>query len=162
MTIINKPIPKQGNNPDKVITPDTIVIHYNGVAGVSAGRLALCLYNDNTGTHASANYCVDNKSVICTIPPGKMSYGVIGENDHIINIEVCYDDPAGRFELLTIAKLRLLVKKLMATFNIPPSRVVRHYDIAHNKKPCPMFYVEHPKEWERLHLILTTGKAARE
>ena len=162
MTIIYKPIPKQGNNPDKVIPPDTIVIHYNGVAGVSADRLALCLYNDNTGTHASANYCVDNKSVICTIPPGKMSYGVIGENDHIINIEVCYDDPAGRFELTTIAKLRLLVKKLMAKFNIPPSRVVRHYDIAHNKKPCPMFYVEHPKEWERLHLILTTGKVARE
>lgn len=162
MKIINKFIPKQANNPDKAITPDTIVIHYNGVAGVSAERLAQCLINDNTGTHASANYCVDNKQVICTIPAGKMSYGVTGENDHIINVEVCYDDPAGRFELLTIAKLRLLVKQLMSIYKIPAARVVRHFDISHTGKKCPMYYAEHTTEWERLWLILTSGKVARE
>ena len=157
MTIINKPIPKQGNNPDKKITPDTIVIHYNGVAGVSAERLALCLYNDNTGAHASANYCVDDKTVICTIPAGKMSYGVTGENDHIINIEVCYKDDSGRFELETISNLRRLVRLLMNNFNIPSTNVVRHYDLSHYGKKCPMYYVNNPAEWDILHSIITKG-----
>lgn len=161
MEIINKHIPKGANNPQKKITPDTIVIHYSGQSGVSAERLALCLYNNNAN-NVSANYCVDEKSVICTIPPGFMSYGVTGENNHIINIEVCYQDNDGRFDLMTIAKLRLLVKRLMRVFNISAENVVRHYDISHTGKKCPYYYVVNPLEWERLHLILTTGKVARE
>lgn len=161
MEIIKRYIPKGDNNPMKKINPDKIVIHYSGVAGVSAERLALCLYNNNAN-NVSANYCVDDKKVICTIPPGYMSYGVSGENDHIINIEVCYKDTKGRFELLTIAKLRMLVKRLMRQYNIPSSGVIRHYDLSHTNKKCPMYYVDNPKEWERLHLILTTGKVARE
>lgn len=161
MTIINRHIPKGYNNPQKKITPDTIVIHYNGVAGVTAAKLAECLINNNAN-NVSANYCVDENEVICTIPPGYMSYGVTAENDHIINIEVCYTDPAGRFELLTIAKLRNLVKKLMAAFKIPADKVVRHYDISHTGKKCPIYYVNNPAEWERLHLLLTTGKVVKE
>ena len=154
-------IPKGANNPNEKITPDTIVIHYSGVAGVSAERLAQCLINNNAD-NVSANYCVDDKDVICTIPPGYMSYGVSWENDHIINIEVCYKDTSGRFELMTIAKLRLLVKRLMRDFSIPPQNVLRHYDISHTKKQCPMYYVKNPKEWQRLWLMLTTGKVVCE
>lgn len=154
-------IPKGTNNPNEKITPDMIVIHYSGVAGVSAERLAQCLINNNAND-VSANYCVDDKDVICTIPPGYKSYGVSYENNHIINIEVCYKDTAGRFELLAIAKLRLLVKRLMRDFDIPPQNVVRHYDISHTKKQCPMYYVKNPKEWQRLWLILTTGKVVCE
>ena len=161
MNIKNMYIPKGDNNPNKKINPDMIVIHYSGVAGVSAERLAQCLINNNAND-VSANYCVDDKDVICTIPPGYMSYGVSGENNHIINIEVCYKDKEGRFELLTIAKLRLLVKRLMRDFDIPPKNVVRHYDISHYKKQCPMYYVKNPKEWGRLWLMLTTGKVVRE
>ena len=161
MTIKKRYIPKGDNNPDKKIKPDMIVIHYSGQAGVSAARLAECLINNNAN-NVSANYCVDDKDVICTIPPGYMSYGVSGENYHIINIEVCYKDSAGRFELLTIAKLHLLVKRLMTDFNIPVDGVVRHYDISHTGKKCPWYYVDNPAEWERLHLILTTGKVVRE
>ena len=160
MNIIQRHIPKGANNPNEKINPDMIVIHYSGQAGVSAERLAQCLINNNAN-NVSANYCIDDKDVICTIPPGYMSYGVSGENDHIINIEVCYSDPAGRFELRTIAKLHLLVKRLMARFKIPANKVVRHYDISHTGKKCPIYYVNNPDEWERLHLILTTGKAVR-
>ena len=160
MRVIENYIPKGANNPDRPIKPDMIVIHYSGGACVSAETLARCLINNNAN-NVSANYCIDDKDVICTIPPGYMSYGVTAENHHIINIEVCYKDPSGRFELLTIAKLYLLVKKLMRSFNIPAENVVRHFDISHTGKKCPWYYVDNPSEWDRLHLLITTGKAVR-
>ena len=100
MRVIENYIPKGANNPDRPIKPDTIVIHYSGGACVSAETLARCLINNNAN-NVSANYCVDEKDIICTIPPGYMSYGVTGHNGHIINIETCFKDPAGRFELDT-------------------------------------------------------------
>lgn len=154
MDVKYKLIPKGDNNPARRITPDTIVIHYSGDSGVSADRLALCLYNNNAN-NVSANYCVDDKDIICTIQPGFMSYGVTGHNSHIINIEVCYDDPAGRFELDTIANLRRIVKYLMREFRIPAEKVVRHFDLTGKK--CPWYYVDNPREWARLHKIITKG-----
>ena len=154
MDVKYKLIPKGENNPGKRISPDTIVIHYSGVHGVSAERLALCLYNNNAN-NVSANYCVDDKDIICTIKPGYMSYGVIGNNSHIINIEVCYDDPEGRFELDTVANLRRIVKYLMREFKIPAEKVVRHFDLTGKK--CPWYYVDNPREWARLHKVITKG-----
>ena len=154
MRVIERLIPKGANNPERPIKPDTIVIHYSGGPCVSAGTLAQCLINNNADD-VSANYCVDEKSIICTIPPGYMSYGVLGHNEHIINIETCYKDPAGRFELDTIANLRRVVKKCMRDFGIPPENVVRHYDLT--EKKCPWYYVDNPKEWTRLHRMITKG-----
>ena len=121
MNIIQRHIPKGANNPNEKINPDMIVIHYSGQAGVSAERLAQCLINNNAN-NVSANYCVDEKDIICTIPPGYMSYGVTGHNEHIINVETCFKDPAGRFELDTIANLRRVVKKCMREFGIQIGR----------------------------------------
>lgn len=154
MTVIKRYIPKGANNPDLKIKPDTIVIHYSGVSGVSAERLALCLYNNNAND-VSANYCIDDKNIICTIPPGFMSYGVTGHNNHIINIEVCYKDEKGRFELETIANLRRITKFLMREFNIPAEKVVKHFDLTGKK--CPWYYVDNSKEWTRLHKMITKG-----
>lgn len=147
-------IPYGANNPDRPINPDTIVIHYSGGACVTAETLARCLVNNNAN-NVSANYCVDEKDIICTIPPGYMSYGVTGHNNHIINIEVCFTDPAGRFELNTIANIRRIVKKCMRDFNISADKVVRHYDLT--KKKCPWYYVDNPAEWTRLHRMITKG-----
>ena len=156
MKYIRKHIPKGANNPNKRITPTHIAIHYSGQAGVSAERLALCLYNNNAN-NVSANFCVDDKAVIECIPAGYMSYGVTGENDHIINIEVCYKDDSGRFELEAISNLRRLVRLLMNNFNIPAVNVVRHYDLSHYGKKCPMYYVDNPAEWDILHKLITKG-----
>lgn len=147
-------IPYGANNPDRPIKPDMIVIHYSGGACVTAETLARCLVNNNAN-NVSANYCVDEKDIICTIPPGYMSYGVTGHNNHIINIEVCFTDPAGRFELNTIANIRRIVKKCMRDFNISADKVVRHYDLT--KKKCPWYYVDNPAEWTRLHRMITKG-----
>ena len=112
-------------------------------------------YLNNNANNVSANYCVDEKDIICTIPPGYMSYGVTGHNEHIITIETCFKDPAGRFELDTIANLRRVVKKCIRDFGIPPENVVRHYDLTGKK--CPWYYVDNPKEWTRLHRMITKG-----
>ena len=143
MRVVENYIPKGANNPDRPIKPDMIVIHYSGGACVSAETLARCLVNNNA-KDVSANYCVDEKDIICTIPPGYMSYGVLGHNEHIINIETCFKDPAGRFELDTIANLRRVVKKCMRDFDI-------------TEKKCPWYYVVNPKEWTRLHRMITKG-----
>lgn len=147
-------IPVGANNPNRPIAPDTIVIHYSGGACVSAETLARCLINNNA-SDVSANYCIDDRDIICTIPPGYMSYGVTGHNNHIINIEVCFSDPDGRFELDTIANIRRVVKKCMRDFKIAPEKVVRHFDLTGKK--CPWYYVENPKEWARLHKMITKG-----
>lgn len=147
-------IPYGANNPDRPINPDTIVIHYSGGACVTAETLARCLVNNNAN-NVSANYCVDDKDIICTIPPGYMSYGVTGHNNHIVNVEVCFKDPAGRFELNTIANIRRIVKKCMRDFNISADKVVRHYDLTGKK--CPWYYVDNPEEWTRLHRMITRG-----
>ena len=154
MTVIKKHIPKGANNPEKKIKPDTIVIHYSGVRDCPAARLAECLINNNAND-VSANYCVDETQIIETIPAGYMSYGVTGHNSHIINIETCYKDSSGRFELDTIANLRRIVKYCMREFNIPAEKVVRHYDLTGKK--CPWYYAENPAEWARLHKMITKG-----
>lgn len=148
-------IPKQGNNPKKRIKPDTIVIHYTAVPGCKAERLAECFVNDNGGYNQSCNYVVDWSEVICLIPAGYMSYGVTGHNDHVINIEVCYRESGGRFDLTSIANLRELVRRLMRKWDIPAEKVVRHYDLT--GKECPLFYAHETWEWIELHHIITTG-----
>lgn len=156
MRVLKMPIPKGDNNPEIRITPTHIVIHYSGQAGVTAKRLALCLQNNNAN-NVSANYCVDGADIIETIPAGYKSYGVTGENEHIINIEVCYEDVNGSFSLETIANLRRIVKRCMRDFHIPAECVVRHFDLSHYGKKCPFYYVENPKEWWRLHKMITKG-----
>lgn len=153
--IRSKLIPKQENNPMKKIKPDTIVIHYTAVPKCSADRLAACFINDNGGYHQSANYTVDENKAICLIPAGKMSYGVAGHNQHIINIEVCYCDNEGRFELGTIANLHELVRRLMKKWTITPAHVVRHYDLT--GKICPAYYARYENEWKILHKLITEG-----
>lgn len=149
-------IPKGANNPNRKIKPDTVVIHYTAVPGCSADRLAECFVLNNGGYNQSCNFAVDDKEIICLIPAGRMSYGVSGHNDHVINIEVCYKDYYGRFELETIENLRLLVKRLMERFSIPAENVKRHYDMT--GKQCPLYYAKNLNEWQALHKLITDGK----
>lgn len=153
MNIIKRHIPKGDNNPEKKITVDKIVIHYSGEVGCSADLLATCLIN-NHANNVSANYCVDEKQIIETIPPGYMSYGVSYENNHIINIETCYTKKSGEFEPGTIENLHELVLKLMADFKLSPADVVRHYDLSHTGKWCPYYYID-SNRWAALHEKIT-------
>ena len=75
---------------------------------------------------------------------GGSLYGVC-KNSNSIGIEICCENSTGKmqdandksysFSDAAIANAEWLVKKLMAEYNIPADRVVRHYDVT--GKPCP-------------------------
>ena len=62
---------------------------------------------------------------------GKGKYGITNQNS--IGVEMCVN--AGANFDKTLERTVELVKYLMDTYNIPASRVVRHYDAS--KKMCP-------------------------
>lgn len=141
-----------------------IVVHYVG-AGTSAtgNALANCRYFAGGNRNASAHYFVDDGSIYEYADPrayatwhvgdGRGRYGITNANS--IGIEVCNN--GGPYTSAEVDRLTWLVRKLMADFGVPASRVVRHYDAS--RKQCPLYYVRHPDAWSKLHARITGGRA---
>lgn len=119
-----------------------IVIHYTGNSTDTAKANANYFYSTNRG--ASAHYFVDDTNVYEVVSPNNTSWAVgvnYGHNNlfgkctnyNSINIEMC--SKKGKISDKTFANTVALVRKLMNTYNIPASRVVRHYDVC--SKICP-------------------------
>ena len=122
-----------------------IVIHYTGNTTDTAKANANYFYNTNRG--ASAHYFVDDNKVYEVVSPNNTSWAVgvnYGHNNlfgkctnyNSINIEMC--STKGKISDKTFANTVALARKLMNTYNIPVSRVVRHYDVC--SKICPGWY----------------------
>lgn len=119
-----------------------IVIHYTGNATDTA--LANARYFETVNRGASANYFVDQTSVYqCVLDSDKawhvgVNYGnhtLFGKctNSNSIGIEMCSNKK--KIAQDTYKNTVTLTKKLMKKYNIPASRVVRHYDVCN--KICP-------------------------
>lgn len=119
-----------------------IVIHYTGNATDTA--LANARYFETVNRGASANYFVDQTSVYqCVLDSDKawhvgVNYGnhtLFGKctNSNSIGIEMCSNKK--KIAQDTYKNTVDLTKKLMKKYNIPASRVVRHYDVCN--KVCP-------------------------
>ena len=119
-----------------------IVIHYTGNATDTA--LANARYFETVNRGASANYFVDQTSVYqCVLDSDKawhvgVNYGnhtLFGKctNSNSIGIEMCSNKK--KIAQDTYNNTVALTKKLMKKYNIPASRVVRHYDVCN--KVCP-------------------------
>ena len=119
-----------------------IVIHYTGNATDTA--LANARYFETVNRGASANYFVDQTSVYqCVLDSDKawhvgVNYGnhtLFGKctNSNSIGIEMCSNKK--KIAQDTYKNTVALTKKLMKKYNIPASRVVRHYDVCN--KVCP-------------------------
>lgn len=119
-----------------------IVIHYTGNTTDTAKANANYFYNANRG--ASAHYFVDDTNVYEVVSPNNTSWAVgvnYGRNNlfgkctnyNSINIEMC--STKGKISDKTFANTVALARKLMNTYSIPVSRVVRHYDVC--SKICP-------------------------
>ena len=119
-----------------------IVIHYTGNATDTA--LANARYFETVNRGASANYFVDQTSVYqCVLDSDKawhvgVNYGnhtLFGKctNSNSIGIEMCSNNK--KIAADTYKNTVTLTKKLMKKYNIPASRVVRHYDVCN--KVCP-------------------------
>lgn len=135
-----------------------IVIHYIGATGDAEANINY--YNQKTTTNASADFYVghggdiwqynpDPKSRYCWAVGGKKQsshggslYGK-AKNSNCVSIEMCVKTKGGRtanspdwyFTDATIKSTIELTKYLMKLYNIPASRVIRHFDV--NGKYCP-------------------------
>jgi N-acetylmuramoyl-L-alanine amidase CwlA len=119
-----------------------IVIHYVGATG---GALDNCRYFARERVGASAHLfvghegevyrCVADKDIAWHC--GGQSYYNDARNANSIGIELCCRKSGERwyFETETLRAAVELIREYMATYDVPLSRVVRHYDVT--RKLCP-------------------------
>lgn len=135
-----------------------LVYHYTGNDGDTGGNNAR-YYRDNI-VGASAHYFVDDDRVTRSVDDlliawavggkkwadtgktgGGKLYGIV-TNANSISIEMCDACRDGQL-MATEATLELaaaLGRELMAKYNIPIDRVVRHFDVT--GKHCPAYFME--------------------
>ena len=139
-----------------------IVIHYTaGVTSKAGSAVNTADYFRTTPNDVSSDFTVDDTAVVQYNPDiknrytwhcggnkyatkGGSLYGIC-KNSNSIGIEICSTNTTGKmqnandksysFSDAAVANALWLVKKLMAEYNIPAERVVRHYDVT--GKPCP-------------------------
>ena len=118
-----------------------IVIHDSGNKKKGADAMAHFNYFNGGDRQSSADFFIDDKNVIqindykkfytWAVGDGKGKYGITNQNS--VSIEICVNEDSN----YNIAYLKAveLTKCLMVELNIPPERVVRHYDAS--RKNCP-------------------------
>lgn len=138
--MINKKLIKYNYSSRNNTAIKYIVIHDTGNPSKGAGADNHYRYFNGGNRNASAHYFVDDKEAIQTVEDtnaswhcgdGKGKYGITNQNS--IGIEICINSD-GDYEK-AVAKTVELTKHLMKKHNIPPDKVVRHYDAS--RKICP-------------------------
>lgn len=139
-----------------------IVIHYTaGVTSKAGAAVNTADYFRTTATEVSADFTVDDTTVVqyngdiknrYTWHCGGSKYNTMGgsfygkcTNANSIGIEICStnstgkiqnaNDPSYSFTAAAVANAAELTRQLMAEYNIPAERVIRHYDVT--GKLCP-------------------------
>ena len=142
-----------------------IVCHYVGATG---GAEANCKYYASKYIGASAHYFVGHAGEVWQSVEDKNIAWHCGAKSYVhkdcrnynsIGVEMCVrQDAAGNwyFEPATVAATIDLVKMLMAKYNIPAERVLRHFDIT--GKICPQPFVVDEQAWKSFKAQLV-GKA---
>lgn len=123
-----------------------IVIHYTGTDGGSA--LNNGAYFANNVVKTSAHYFVDSDTVVQSVPDdrvawhvgAKIYYHADARNSNSIGIELCDEKKDGKIypTQKTIDRALELTRRLMAKYNVPQDRVIRHWDVSH--KLCPGYW----------------------
>lgn len=129
-----------------------IVVHYTANKGDTAKNNAD--YFARTTTKTSAHYFVDEKEVWQSVGEQDTAYHCGADtykhpfcrNGNSIGVEMCLLDKAGNIRPGTIDTALSVVRQLMAAYDIPIDRVLRHYDVT--GKNCPRSMVENPQLWE--------------
>ena len=141
---------------------DYIVIHYTaGATSKPGSALSLAAYFAARPDDVSADFTVDDSAVVqyngdirnrYTWHCGGSKYNTKGgslygicKNSNSIGIEICCNNSTGKmqnandksysFTDAAVANAAELVRQLMAEYDIPAERVIRHYDVT--GKLCP-------------------------
>lgn len=114
---------------------------------------------------ASAHYFVDTNEIWqsvkdsdtawhCGVERGGSYYNGC-RNANSIGIEMCSVKRNGMYVIpdATMKNAAELARTLMSKYNIPISRVCRHYDVTH--KQCPEPWVRNPQLWQKFKDMLT-------
>ncbi|MGL6202044.1 MAG: N-acetylmuramoyl-L-alanine amidase [Lachnospiraceae bacterium] len=148
-----------------------LVYHYTGNATDTAKANANYFWKTYRG--ASAHYFVDDTTVYLVVDEANTSWALgvnygdasknlfnTVKNNNTINIEMCSKN--GKISDATFANAVALGKDLMKRYNIPISRVYRHYDVC--TKSCPGWsgwLGSNPTLWNKLkaELVASTNTA---
>ena len=146
-----------------------LVVHYTGAPGTARNNGAYFASRGDIG--ASAHYFVDAQGIVQSVPDsgrawhcGAASYRHPEcRNDNSIGVELCcYQDASGRwrFDPATVDNAVLLIRALMAQYNIDIDHVVRHYDVT--GKVCPEPFVRDASAWAEFKARLTAPETTEE
>lgn len=132
-----------------------IVVHYTSNNGDTDTGNGNYFANNVVGT--SAHYFVDDDSCTQAVPNNRVAYHCETRgmkfkcdcrNANSIGVEMCTKKVNGTYYISENTKLNAVkvVKWLMAKYNIPANKVIRHYDVC--GKLCPEPWVRDIKEWQ--------------
>lgn len=143
--IVENPYSRSGTPLDAV---NGIVVHYVANAGSTAEENRNYFENlkDTHLTKASSHFIIglDGEIIQC-IPLDEISYASNERNSDTISIECCHRKENGKFTKKTYKSLVKLTAWLCASYGIPSSDVIRHYDVT--GKLCPLYFVRHEDAW---------------
>ena len=145
-----------------------IVIHYVGALG---GSEANCKYYASQYVGASAHYFVGfNGEIWQSVEDKNIAWHCGGKkyvhpecrNGNSLGIEMCVRNKGNKtdtsrdwyFEEATVQAAIDLTKELMAKYNIPADRVIRHYDVTGKICPNPFVYNHTQHTWEAFKATL--------
>ena len=131
-----------------------IVLHYTANNGDTARNN--CNYFAGAGRNASAHYFVDENEVVQSVHEADTAWHCGAKypkhaycrNSNSVGIEMCSrKDANGNYYIKpeTVARAVELTRALMVYYNIPQSRVLRHYDVT--GKHCPAPWVRDESQW---------------
>jgi N-acetylmuramoyl-L-alanine amidase len=135
-----------------------IVEHYTAVPRATAKNIRDSFngWAISAKRYASAHYAVDKNEIRQMIPDNEVAYHAHDRsrcyvdalkpnaNFTSLSIEICIEAD-GSFHPNTLANARKLTAYLLKKYNLPVSRVYRHYDVT--GKNCPAQWVKNPAEF---------------
>lgn len=128
-----------------------LFVHYTANQGTSAAQNRSYFANlAETGERsASAHFIIGYEGeIIQCIPLEEEAFAVMGRNNDSVSIECCYLSEDGAFTPSTYNSLIDLLAWLCGEYGLSEQDILRHYD--EGGKKCPLYYVEHEDEWNRL------------
>ena len=145
-----------------------IVIHYTANDGDAAAGNARYFASQALKNPASAHYFEDEREVWQSVKDADTAFhcGTAGKyrhpscrNSNSVGIELCSrKDKNGRyyFQPETLRRAAALARALAEQYQIPPERILRHYDVTGKTCPAPM--VQDPALWEQFKTMIWEGE----
>lgn len=123
-----------------------IVVHYTAGNGDTARNNGIYFQRNEVG--ASAHWFVDETMAVASVPEQFIAWHCGGanyvhpecRNSNSIGVELCSRrDKDGEYYFLpeTLDNAVILIRELMEKYNVPPERVIRHYDVTGKICPAP-------------------------